>query len=59
MNEIYRAKPTEEYGVTMCGVCKAELLCDGCGDMPDVCPKCNVNVDWSDYGASEDTRGAR
>ena len=31
---------TDDLGVARCGECGAELLCNGTGDMPDVCPAC-------------------
>lgn len=37
----------DDFGVIHCGSCGAPLLCDECGDMPDVCPACHEGVDWS------------
>ncbi len=36
-----------DYGVTVCGNCGAELVCDDCGDMPDKCPDCGCDLDYS------------
>lgn len=43
MNKVYE----DSVGLTRCGGCHAELLCDECGDMPDVCPACGGLLDWS------------
>lgn len=37
----------EVEGVTKCGCCGADLVCDEYGDMPDLCPACHEGVDWS------------
>ena len=43
-----RIFPVEnEVGVICCGACGAELICDTCGDMPDVCRVCHEGIDWS------------
>lgn len=39
----------DEYGMVHCGSCGAELLCDGNGEMPSVCPGCHEGVDWSAF----------
>ena len=36
-----------EAGVVYCKACGAELLCNSCGDMPDVCPICHEGIEWS------------
>lgn len=42
-----RVSPMEnEVGMICCGACGAELICDACGDMPDVCPVCHEGIDW-------------
>lgn len=38
----------DEYGVTRCAKCQCELTCDSdSGDMPDHCPKCGAELDYS------------
>lgn len=37
----------DDYGIVHCGGCGAPILCNECGDMPDVCPACHEGVDWS------------
>ncbi|MGE4354210.1 MAG: hypothetical protein AB7D36_09020 [Oscillospiraceae bacterium] len=39
----------DDYGMSRCGYCNAELVCDECGDMPEVCPVCGKPLDWSYY----------
>lgn len=46
----------DDYGVTYCEKCGAELLCNECGDMPEICPRCGRVIDWSTFKA---TAGAR
>lgn len=37
----------DDQGVTHCGECGAEILCNECGDMPDFCPKCGKKLDYT------------
>lgn len=46
--EIARAA-MDDYGVTYCEKCGAELLCNECGDMPEICPRCGRVIDWSAF----------
>lgn len=46
----------DDYGATYCEKCGAELLCNECGDMPEICPRCGRVIDWSTFKA---TAGAR
>lgn len=39
----------DDFGVVHCGSCGAELLCNACGDMPDICPVCHEGVDWFEW----------
>ncbi len=39
----------DDQGVTRCGACGAELLCNECGDMPDTCPHCGKNLGYNIY----------
>ena len=39
----------DDYGVTYCEKCGAELLCNDGGDMPDTCQRCGSPIDWSDF----------
>ena len=36
----------DDLGVARCGECGAELLCNGTGDMPDVCPVCGRRLEY-------------
>ena len=36
----------DDLGVARCGECGAELLCNGTGDMPDVCPACGRRLEY-------------
>ena len=36
----------DDLGVARCGECGAELLCNGTGDMPDVCPGCGRRLEY-------------
>lgn len=38
----------DDYGMTHCENCGAELLCNECGDMPDCCPQCGAAINWKD-----------
>lgn len=42
----------DDYGVTYCEKCGAELLCNECGDMPDTCPRCGRLIDWGAFKAT-------
>lgn len=42
----------DDYGVTYCEKCGAELLCNECGDMPEICPRCGRVIDWSAFKAT-------
>lgn len=42
----------DDYGVTYCEKCGAELLCNECGDMPDTCPHCGRLIDWGAFTAA-------
>lgn len=44
----------DEHGVVHCGSCGADLLCNDCGDMPEVCPACHEGVDWSAWKETEE-----
>lgn len=37
---------TDDLGIVHCGECGAELLCNGTGDMPDVCPVCGRRLEY-------------
>ena len=39
----------DNYGVTHCDKCGAEILCNEWGDMPDVCQHCKERLDYSDF----------
>lgn len=36
-------------GITYCAKCKAELLCDKYGQMPNYCPECGRELDWTEF----------
>ena len=36
-------------GITFCAECKAELLCDKYGQMPNYCPECGRELDWTEF----------
>ena len=40
------------YGITRCGVCHAPLTCDDNGDMPEECPGCGSELDYSLYATT-------
>lgn len=46
----------DDYGVTYCEKCGAELLCNDCGDMPETCPRCGRAIDWSAFAADAAAR---
>lgn len=48
MSTVYE----DDFCVARCGECNEELLCDGNGNMPDVCPKCGAKLDYSFYNPS-------
>lgn len=37
------------FGEVLCGRCGAELECNECGDMPEICPKCGAFLSYSIY----------
>lgn len=39
----------DDYGATHCEKCGAEIMCNECGDMPDVCPCCKEQLDYGDF----------
>lgn len=39
----------DDLGVARCGECGAELLCNGTGDMPDVCPECGRRLEYDSF----------
>lgn len=43
----------DDQGVTHCGNCGAELLCNKCGDMPDTCQHCGRKLAYSIYTTRE------
>jgi len=43
----------DDYGMTHCENCGAELLCNECGDMPDCCPQCGATINWKDIEVAE------
>lgn len=45
----------DDYGMTYCEKCGAEILCDEYGNMPEICPLCGELLDWSEF--KEGTRG--
>ena len=45
MSKVYE----DDLCITHCGACDTELLCDGNGDMPDICPECGEMLDYSFY----------
>jgi hypothetical protein len=44
---------TDDLGVARCGECGAELLCNGTGDMPDVCPACGRRLEYDFFREPE------
>lgn len=44
----------DNTGLTRCGTCKEELVCNSSGDMPETCPRCGALLDWSFYSAADD-----
>lgn len=38
-----------QYGESICGRCGGELESNDCGDMPDICPHCGAELDYSEY----------
>lgn len=50
MREIKSVEVYETpFGEVLCGCCGAELECDDCGDMPEICPQCGAILDYSCY----------
>lgn len=43
----------DDFGITHCEQCGAEILSNDCGDMPDICPKCGAELDYSLYEREE------
>ena len=43
----------DDLGVARCGECGAELLCNGTGDMPDVCPACGRRLEYDFFREPE------
>ncbi len=39
----------DDLGVARCGECGAELLCNGTGDMPGVCPECGRRLEYDSF----------
>lgn len=39
----------DEYGLTYCGACGQVLECDENGDMPEICPKCRMALNWEEF----------
>lgn len=37
------------FGEVVCGRCGAELECDECGDMPEICPECGAFMSYEIY----------
>lgn len=44
---------TDDLGIVHCGECGAELLCNGNGDMPDVCPACGRRLEYDFFREPE------
>ena len=44
---------TDDLGIVHCGECGAELLCNGTGDMPDVCPVCGRRLEYDFFREPE------
>lgn len=42
-------KPIDDYGELHCQVCDTVIRCNECGDMPERCPGCGTDIDYSDY----------
>lgn len=40
---------TDDVGITRCGDCDAELLCNETGDMPEVCPVCGRRLEYDSF----------
>lgn len=40
----YAAAKMNDFGELLCEACGAELVCDDCGDMPLVCPRCGAEL---------------
>lgn len=47
MDKVYVYE--NQHGVTYCSHCGYEISCDGCGDMPDYCQGCGLELDWSEW----------
>lgn len=45
----HRAKVHERDGAAYCSHCDSILVCDDCGDMPEICPYCSTTLDWSNF----------
>lgn len=43
MSEVYE----DDFGLVHCGICGEELLCNENGDMPEKCPKCVTELDYT------------
>lgn len=39
----------EEFGVLVCARCGSEIDCDENGDLPEICPNCAAELDYSDF----------
>ncbi|WP_155245008.1 hypothetical protein [Enterocloster clostridioformis] len=42
-------KPIDDYGELLCPECNTIICCNECGDMPDKCPQCGEEIDYTDY----------
>ncbi len=40
------------YGECRCGLCGEPLYCNECGDMPETCPRCDSELDYSNLNQS-------
>ena len=47
--KIELAPVKEHDGITYCGSCNHELLCNEYGDMPVRCPGCGRFLDWRQW----------
>ena len=47
MNRPFSFVRMDDFGITYCEKCKAEILCNEFGDMPDTCPNCKRELDYA------------
>lgn len=42
----------DRFGISRCGRCCEPLYCDENGDMPETCPRCDSELDYSNLNQS-------